>query len=579
LTTFSNSDDVEHWLTARRRPAAIILAARIGLRVIPLLPRPSRGEDTVSILRAFRCAQAAWAVVSYPGPMELRLAAQYVGSGVHDPAKPKAHASIQWASAAAGAFKEEDALRFAGHVAKYAISAAADATPGADIDILNSCAADAELLEQDYDPVTLALSSSLWRQTPDWAFQGWAKLERLLLDANEGWEVWTDWYEARLKGGPADRVTEVARATMPKETWDRGAGTVNAQIQSWYDERDIWRHATQVDDPQPPEPRQDIEKGDAATHTPSIPAQRPAAIEPLWRAGKLSLPTTAAETSLKGQAFGAALKSLRVALETFANDIAGEANIDRRFLSYVQKLVDDFPQRVPRQAALFQLGHAGEVFAAYAATVDAEWPPLLASRFHAIVLHYERTMRQSPVWRDFKRNATQQSLTMQQTHEAASLAVAVAAALRDPEAATFADPAIPEALEDLAEALRASDNIPTANVEASKEALAFDMVESVNNVLKRVGEEALIHAGTAAKGAGTTLTKAGVEYVGGVGKGVLKAAKRQGPKDGEALFKWLRRAVIAGGGVAIGSAAGLPHLLSAFPQAFAWLERLVGLIH
>jgi hypothetical protein len=156
------------------RQAAIVLAARIGLRVIPLLRRPSHTDDTASILRALRCAQAAWAVASYPGrAMELRLAAQHAASGVHDPAKPKADSAIEWASAAAGTANDEDALRFAGHAAKYAISAAADAGPGADVDILNSCAADTELLDQGYDPVTLALSSRLWRQTPDWAFEGW----------------------------------------------------------------------------------------------------------------------------------------------------------------------------------------------------------------------------------------------------------------------------------------------------------------------------------------------------------------------------------------------------------------------
>jgi hypothetical protein len=104
------------------------------------------------------------------------------------------------------------------------------------------------------------------------------------------------------------------------------------------------------------------------------------------------------------------------------------------------------------------------------------------------------------------------------------------------------------------------------------------VIESVNNVLKRVGEEVLARAGAAVQGAGSTLSKAGVEYVSGVGKGVVKAAKRQGPKDGEALFKWLRRAVLAGGGIAMGSAAGLPHLILAFPHAFAWLVRLAGFI-
>jgi hypothetical protein len=147
------------------------------------------------------------------------MAAQSAASGIHDPAKPKAETAIEWASAAAGTAADKDALRFAGHAAKYAISAALDVGPRANDDILN-VAADADVLAQGYDPVTFALSSMLWRQTPDWAFDRWAQLERALLDLNEDWQVWTDWYEARLKGGPADQVIEVARANIPKATWD-----------------------------------------------------------------------------------------------------------------------------------------------------------------------------------------------------------------------------------------------------------------------------------------------------------------------------------------------------------------------
>jgi hypothetical protein len=67
----------------------------------------------------------------------------------------------------------------------------------------------------------------------------------------------------------------------------------------------------------------------------------------------------------------------------------------------------------------------------------------------------------------------------------------------------------------------------------------------------------------------------------GVGKGLRKAAKREGPKDGERAFKWLRRLAIAG---AVGvSAAGsgvleLGQLIAKFPHAFEWLERVLHFI-
>jgi hypothetical protein len=238
-----------------------------------------------------------------------------------------------------------------------------------------------------------------------------------LIHVGHGWEVWVDWYEARLAGRSLDE-RELAYVDVPEGLWGEGDP---ARVNTW-----ILRRRDELTNP-PGE-----QAGEA---TAVVPEQRPAAIEPVWSGGKRSLPKAAAKTNLRGRSFASALKSLRQELQAFAGDIADEANIDRRFVSYVQKLIDQFPQKVPRQAALFQLGHSGEVLAAYAPTVDAEWPQVLASRFHAIVLHFERTMRQSAVWREFKRNAALQRLTTQQMAAATSLAVAAATSLRDADAA------------------------------------------------------------------------------------------------------------------------------------------------
>jgi hypothetical protein len=80
----------------------------------------------------------------------------------------------------------------------------------------------------------------------------------------------------------------------------------------------------------------------------------------------------------------------------------------------------------------------------------------------------------------------------------------------------------------------------------------------------------------AARNVGATIGSAAKDYAGGVGKGFIQAAKQHGPKDGEKLFKWFRRSVIAGGTVA-GSAIGLPHLIALYPQAFGWLQALMKL--
>ena len=68
---------------------------------------------------------------------------------------------------------------------------------------------------------------------PNWASESWRGLKSALLQADQGWEVWTDWYEARLAGDaarPPNEALEVARATIPSAIWQQGPAVVNAEI-------------------------------------------------------------------------------------------------------------------------------------------------------------------------------------------------------------------------------------------------------------------------------------------------------------------------------------------------------------
>ena len=69
--------------------------------------------------------------------------------------------------------------------------------------------------------------------------QAWRSLKEALLSANEGWEVWTDWYEARLAGDaahPPIEALEIARATIADEIWKQGPSVVNAEIKRLIDQ-------------------------------------------------------------------------------------------------------------------------------------------------------------------------------------------------------------------------------------------------------------------------------------------------------------------------------------------------------
>jgi hypothetical protein len=64
----------------------------------------------------------------------------------------------------------------------------------------------------------------------------WSRLKAMLLvRKDENWEVWTDWYEDRLAGHPADRELEVARILMPYHRRET-AEAFNARIRQLIEE-------------------------------------------------------------------------------------------------------------------------------------------------------------------------------------------------------------------------------------------------------------------------------------------------------------------------------------------------------
>lgn len=79
-------------------------------------------------------------------------------------------------------------------------------------------------------PESLA-RSLLWPDgSSEWLQTAWDALKSHLLAADEGWEVWTDWYEARLRGDPFDPDLERARVLIDEAIWQQGPKAVNAEI-------------------------------------------------------------------------------------------------------------------------------------------------------------------------------------------------------------------------------------------------------------------------------------------------------------------------------------------------------------
>jgi hypothetical protein len=100
------------------------------------------------------------------------------------------------------------------------------------------------------------------------------------------------------------------------------------------------------------------------------------------------------------------------------------------------------------------------------------------------VLQFDRTLRQSELWRLFKRNAQKGILQPEQVDSAISFAKEAANVLRQDEANDFVDSTVPEILEELAIPLQTGPERGHNDLEmidTAKQELAADLVESVNN--------------------------------------------------------------------------------------------------
>jgi hypothetical protein len=174
-------------------------------------------------------------------------------------------------------------------------------------------------------------------------------------------------------------------------------------------------------------------------------------------------------------------------------------------------------------------------------------------------------MRQFPRWREFKRNADKDTLSVSQVSDILEAAAEFIAVLESNEAEEFIDPSVPETLEELGEpVLEAKGALSTAAIDAGAELLAEDLLESIDNTLKALAEAALNALSPFGRGVR--------EYARGLGRGFEVEATVQATKDGQRLFRWVHRFLVAGMCTAGAWMAGL---LSAFPDKLGWLTAVL----
>jgi hypothetical protein len=261
MVEFVDHTAVARWLESlapAKRPddVAVALAARAALRVVPLLVTGrgrERGESTNLISTVFRASALAWIGARFSLKGDSFRSFAIAAEDNLTPVKVSVE-SANGVSAHVRLILEAvfEALRAVQSnatttilrpfpIESAAINAIRDAF-GAYAAFLGATTARSGFISVDDDAELIVAGATgpevagqpLWPNgPPDWASTSWRQLKTALLGAGQGWEVWTDWYEARLAGDaahPPNEALEIARATIPDEIWKQGPAAVNAEI-------------------------------------------------------------------------------------------------------------------------------------------------------------------------------------------------------------------------------------------------------------------------------------------------------------------------------------------------------------
>ncbi|HMO76805.1 MAG TPA: hypothetical protein PKD99_16170 [Sphingopyxis sp.] len=243
-----NEQDLRDWLEGKPRERAQIVAVRAALRALPFVGHAATSWLGDFADRAIRAVAISWAAHNIPAH-DMTAAADDAAACAATAARATATAYTDAAAAYATAAAYADAA--------YADAAAAAAyAPDATDARLALWAAvfdDCDWLDRNAgggDAARVLSRRSLWLgQRPDWWRAEQSHFEQALRGLDQGYGVWIDWFERRVRGEraafdiPGDRYRKEDKAILIRlaeasneDFWDKGAAHVNAALQGWIDE-------------------------------------------------------------------------------------------------------------------------------------------------------------------------------------------------------------------------------------------------------------------------------------------------------------------------------------------------------
>ena len=231
-------DEIKAWFETQPQQVIAGLSARAALRVVALPDwAAEKPEFRSAILPPMFCAMAAASFASKWPKQAAEVAAAAAGAAAANAnaagaaANAAANAAYVANAAANAANAAARAAAAAANAARAAYVAAAAAAAAARAAFLKDCRA-IDAAQRDAQKFSEVMTGPLWPDgTPEFAEAGWQRMKELLLAEDKGWDIWTDWYEDRLKGARSEAKTELARIkAVGREDYRQGAAHVNRLI-------------------------------------------------------------------------------------------------------------------------------------------------------------------------------------------------------------------------------------------------------------------------------------------------------------------------------------------------------------
>lgn len=253
MAQITSREELKEWLKDKPADWAQVIAARAALRVLPhafeeFIPEIWVNESGLVLFRAIFIAWAARNFPAYSMVKAADFAADVASDDAHN-ASGSATYAPGVASSAAGAVADSiyavDAVDGAAYLAEDAA--------GFGFAVWANSNHDCHWLESVSNPKSAARRLTALRLWPTGKPDGWdikwAYTAARLMELDQHYSVWIDWYRRRINGRDAaffipgdnrrkeDKIILARLADATNEDfWDKGATYVNTTLQSWIDE-------------------------------------------------------------------------------------------------------------------------------------------------------------------------------------------------------------------------------------------------------------------------------------------------------------------------------------------------------